>query len=321
MLLIDGVTYEVWTLTSEDEFEQAVKEHAKDIFGEESIYPDIKHKFKSKSGIGSIPDGYVIVFGDQPHWHIVEVELSSHQLYEHIVPQVSRFINGIKNPSNQRDIVDALYREIDSDDFLKLHLRRAIGPTETHKFLSDLVSRAPVVTIIIEKRTEQLDEALSMLAYPPQNKKVVEFQTFTRQGVGLSVHAHLCEPLYKPRERLTAELIPGTKAEKGKPKAKKVTSQELEKAGLAKDGQILRFYHTRLFDDEQAQIVTSSNKLEYKADAKLYSASELAKKLLIKYGFKHDELGVAGPKYWKTEDGKLLDDLNEEVRNRRGDRK
>jgi len=319
MLLIDGVKYEKWTPASEDEFEQLVKEHAKDIFGEESIYIDIKHKLRTKSGIGSIPDGYVIILGDQPHWHIVEVELSSHPLYEHIVPQVSKFINSIKNPSTQKDIVDALYQEIDSDEFLKLRLRKATGATETYKFLADLLSKLPVVTIIIEKHTEQLDEAISALAH--SQIKVVEFQTFIRAGVGLVVHAHLFEPLYKPREHPTVKPVTGTKDEEGKAKARKVTLQELTKAGLVKDGQILCFYHTRLFNDEQAQIITSSNELKYKADGKLYSVSELAKNLLMKHGFKHDEHGVAGPKYWKTEDGKLLDDLNEQIRSRRGDRK
>lgn len=108
MLLIDGVKYVEWTPTSEGEFERMVEEHAKDIFGEQSIYLE-KHRLRTKSGIGSIPDGYVIVFGDQPQWHIIEVELSTHPLYEHIVPQISKFINGIKNPSTQRDIVDTLY--------------------------------------------------------------------------------------------------------------------------------------------------------------------------------------------------------------------
>jgi len=319
MLLIDGVKYEEWTPTNEDEFEQIVKEHAKDIFGEQSIYLDIKHKLKSESGIGSIPDGYVIIFGDEPHWHIVEVELSRHPVYEHIVNQLGRFINGIKNPSTQKDIVDTLYQGVDSDEFLKLRLKKAIGTTETYKFLADLISKLPVVTIIIEKRTEQLDEAIGALAHP--QIKVVEFQTFAREGVGIDVHAHLFEPLYKLREPPTAESITSTKAEERKTVAGKVTFQELTNAGLAKDGQILRFYHTRLFNDEQAQIVTSFNELKYKADGKLYSVSELAKKLLIKYGFKHDQHAVAGPKYWKTDDGNLLDNLNEQIRGRRGDRK
>lgn len=206
ILLIDGVTYEVWTPASEDEFEQVVKEHAKDIFGEESIYLDIKHKLRSRAGISSIPDGYVIILRDQPHWHIVEVELSSHPLYEHIVPQVTKFISGIKNPSTQREIVDALYQEIDRDEFRKLRLRKAIGTTETYKFLSDLLSKSPVVTVIIEKHTEQLDEAISALAHP--QIKVVEFQTFVREGVGLPVHAHLFEPVYPEKPEKFDELGP-----------------------------------------------------------------------------------------------------------------
>jgi len=321
ILLIDGVRYEAWTPRDEDEFERVVGEHTKDIFGEQSIYFDIKHKLKSKAGIGSIPDGYVIIFGDQPQWHIVEVELSSHPLYEHIVPQVSKFINGIKNPPTQKDIVDALYQEIGSDEFLKLRLKKAIGTTETYKFLSDLISKPPLVTIIIEKHTEQLDEALKMLNYPDENKKVVEFRTFAREGVGLNVHAHSFEPLYKVREPLTAESVIGIRTEKEQAIARKVTFPELVNASLVKDRQILCFYHTRLFSEEQAKIVAPSNELKYEGDGKLYSASELAKKLLIKHGFKHDEHGVQGPKYWKTEDGKLLDDLNEQIRSRRGDRK
>jgi hypothetical protein len=192
ILVIDGVKYEALMPTNEHEFERMVKEHAKDIFGEQSIYLE-KHKLRTKSGIGSIPDGYVIIFGSQPCWHIVEVELSSHPLYEHIVPQVSKFINGIKNPLTQKDIVDALYQEIDSDDFLKLRLKKAMGAAETYKFLSDLISKPPVVTIIIEKHTAELDEAVGALAHP--QIKIVEFQTFTREGVGLAVHAHLFGPI------------------------------------------------------------------------------------------------------------------------------
>lgn len=104
-------------------------------------------------------------------------------------------------------------------------------------------------------------------------------------------------------------------------KAGRVTSQELVDAALVRDGQTLYFHHTRLFEDEQAEIIASSNKLRYKADGKIYSTSDLAKVLLIKHGFKRDEHGVAGPKYWRTEDGKLLNDLNELVRGQRGDRR
>ncbi len=194
MLLIDGVKYELWTPPSEDEFERVVKEHTHDIFSEQSIYLDRKQKLKSLSGVGSIPDGYVITLGDTPHWHIVEVELSSHPLHDHIVSQVGRFISGISNPNIQRGIVNAMDEEIARDDFLKLKLKKAIEPAEIYRFLTDLISKQPILTIIIEKDTEELREALNTLRY--SQIKVVEFQTFRRVGAE-AVHAHLFEPLYK----------------------------------------------------------------------------------------------------------------------------
>jgi len=51
MLLIDGVKYEEWTPTNEEEFEQIVEEHAKDIFGEQSIYLDIKSSPRNVIGL------------------------------------------------------------------------------------------------------------------------------------------------------------------------------------------------------------------------------------------------------------------------------
>jgi len=193
MLLIDGVKYEMWMPPSEDALEQMVKEHAQDIFGEQSEYFG-KQKMESKLGKGSVPDGFVIMFGESPCWHIVEVELSSHDLHRHIVEQASRFIIGIKNPQTQRKIVDAIYEEIKKDDFLERKVRKASGTADIYKLLTDLISKPPVLTIIIEKRTEELNEALSALAHP--QIKVVELQTFAREGIGLGAHAHLFQPLY-----------------------------------------------------------------------------------------------------------------------------
>lgn len=197
MLLIDGVKYELWIPSNEDELEQIIIEHAQDIFGENSIYFDKKQKLSSLAGVGSIPDGLAILFGGVTEWHIVEVELSSHDLHGHIISQVSKFISGIENLDTQRKMRDVLYNEINSDDSLQLRVQQAIGLNEIHKFLSDLISKPPALTVIIEKDTEELRGAIKTLAYPKEIR-VVEFRTFIGEGVeGLAVHAHLFEPLYK----------------------------------------------------------------------------------------------------------------------------
>ena len=200
MLLIDGVKYGEWIPEKEvEEFQPIVKEHIQAIFGKKSKYIEA-NRLKSEAGIGSVPDGFVLIFGDAPRWHIVEVELSSHQLYDHIVNQVGRFINGIKSLVTQKNIVDAIYREITDSKISKVEVEEAIGSGEIHKFLSDLISQPPILTIIIEKKTQELEEAINLLKYSPI--KIVEFQTFTREEIGLPVHAHLFEPLYKPVIRI-----------------------------------------------------------------------------------------------------------------------
>jgi len=198
MLLIDGVRYELWVpKKEEEEFEPLVTDHISEIFGEQSVYIDIKHKMKTKSGIGSIPDGYVIVIDKIPSWHVIEMELSCHPLYDHIVTQMSKFNNGIKNHSTQKDIVDMFYNYIDDDEFLKMKMKKLIYPTELHKYLSDLIAKQPSITVIIEQKTEALQEALSAL---PFAATVVELKTFIREGVNnINVHAHIFEPLNKSK--------------------------------------------------------------------------------------------------------------------------
>jgi hypothetical protein len=192
MLLIDGVKYELWIPPSEAHFEQMVKENAPDIFGAQSIYFDVKQKLTTKSGIGSIPDGYVLILSDQPQWYIVEVELSSHPVYEHIVPQVSKFGSGIKNLSSQKVIVDVLHDEISEDRALTEKIKSKIGLVEIHKFLSTLISQSPRLVIIIDEETEELSEAVEVLKL---ETRVIEFQTFVRKADGVLQYAHMFEPL------------------------------------------------------------------------------------------------------------------------------
>ncbi|MBI2329692.1 MAG: hypothetical protein HYU85_08715 [Chloroflexi bacterium] len=324
MLLIDGVKYELWTPKKEvEEFHPLVKEHYREIFGGKSIFIE-GSRLESGSGKGSVPDGFVITFGEGPKWHIVEIELSTHQLYDHIVNQVGRFINGVRTTATQKKIIEAIYQHIQGNRQRKVKFEEAIGSGEIFKFISDLITKPPILVVIIENGTRELDEALDLLRYSPIN--VVEFQTFKRVGAE-SVHAHLFEPLYAVSPSLP--LTPIDSSEEGQkirlPRGQlkirgKVTFEELMSYGLLSDRQVLYFYNTRLFTDERAQVIASSNELKYEGDGRNYSKSELAKILLIKHSFKHDEHGVWGPIYWKTQEGRLLKDLEEQVRSLRGGR-
>jgi len=195
MLLIDGVKYELWSPPSEDEFESAVKEHVNEIFGEQCIYLDKKQKLKSLSGIGSIPDGLAIILGAQPELHIVEYELSNHDVYEHVVSQVSKFINGLLHSNTRKKIAKIIYDEITGDRLLKTRVEQALHSSEIFKFSTELLESKPVLTVIIEKVTEELREALKPFSYQNiKDMKIVEFQTFVCRD-DTTRRAHLFEPL------------------------------------------------------------------------------------------------------------------------------
>jgi len=196
ILLVDGVVYEPWILETEYELQEMVNEHSKDIFGDKSLYFDNRKLLKSKSGIGSIPDAFVLTLDDYHTWHVVEIELSSHPLFEHVVSQISKFIAGLRNPVSQSQIVNVLYEEIIKDDFLRLHLKKQIGSTEIHKYISDVISKEPTLTVVIEEETEELREAVNAIPYG--NTKTLQFQTYVRKGIGLAAHAHVFEPLLSP---------------------------------------------------------------------------------------------------------------------------
>lgn len=192
MLIVDGVKYNLYVPKDEKEFEMMVKEHFADIFGENSLYFDIKPELRSKAGIGSKPDGVVVLF-DKPCFYVVEIEVARHPIHDHIVAQITRFNTALKrSPETRVKIAEALYSEILSDPLKEAYAKSKVRG-ELFKFLTEVLSSTPVVAIIIDEATEELKEAVEGL---PLVSRIIEFKTFARERVGLGVHAHLFETLY-----------------------------------------------------------------------------------------------------------------------------
>lgn len=176
-LFLDNIEFLPYKPTSEDELVNFVSLNIKDIFGMESIYFE-KQKIKAISGIGSIPDGYLIALRDN-RWFIVEVELSSHPLHEHIVPQISKFISGIRNPNMRQKLLDYFYKTIKNDIMLENLVKQVIGSGEIYRFISNIISQKPELIIIIDEYTQELKEVCNTL---PINSTIIEFKIFQRVG-------------------------------------------------------------------------------------------------------------------------------------------
>ncbi len=193
---------------------------------------------------------------------------------------------------------------------------------ERERQIKDAIANEDVLTQEYDERVEGIDsdvetkeEEIEILRKQKDSLTEELISKISEIWVALGLPLDLFEIPTRTRKMVGAAPRPGGV------KGRRVLLRELVEANLVRDGQTLYFYHTQLFQNEQVEIIASNNKVRYKTDGRAYSVSDLAKVLLIKHSFKHDEHGVAGPKYWRTEDGRLLNDLNEQVRAQRGDRR
>ncbi len=292
MLIIDGVKYESWNPPNEDEFERIVKEHTKDIFSTDSIYLDIKQKLKSLSGIGSIPDGLAIILGEKPEWHIVEYELATHDVYGHIVSQVSKFINGLKNLKTQQAVSNAIYGEVIKDPILKLQIEKYIGSNEIYKFLFEMIASKAFLSIIINQKQPDLDEAIAPFQYSNiKGVNILEFMTFARQGVGITVHAHLFDALvaYATHTEVIEESARKSIFKDDSHQIKMGLSLLIDK-GMLNPGQIIwgKFRNQRF-----EAMILNNGRIRLSNSGKEFNSLSMAAKEIVGYN-------INGWRWWKT---------------------
>jgi hypothetical protein len=191
LLLKDGIKYLPYRYKDEDELEQMVIDHYEVIFDKNAVFFQ-KQKISAHSGIGTIPDGFVLLI-DERKWYIVEVELSAHPLYEHIVVQISKFNSAIKNPSARRKLIEAFFNEAKDDIQLRYKFEAEGITKELYKFLSDTLANDPEIIIIIDEQNKELDEVCGVL---PFKTSILELKTFYREGVeDAKVHIHFFDSL------------------------------------------------------------------------------------------------------------------------------
>lgn len=149
-LIGNGRRYEKVKYQSESDFEEEVVKSSKIIFGENIVFINPKKKLESRSLGGVIPDGFFFDFNDNtdPQFYIVEVELVSHNFFNHVFPQITKFFAFFKNISVQKSLVDKLFNIIDNDNELKAEFKRFLGRGEIHKFLSDIVESSQNILLI-----------------------------------------------------------------------------------------------------------------------------------------------------------------------------
>lgn len=178
-LLINNRLFKLVKFTSEKELERVVVKNYALIFGDKTVYFDIKKRVKSKKGgLLSIPDGYLISFAEEkPKLYVIENEISSHDAYKDIGIQLWKFVSSFKE--RQMAVKKFLSQEINSNKSINEKINKFLIDTSFPN-ISELLDfiifdQSYGFIVVIDEETEDLDLVLNQLANPPE---VIEIKKY-----------------------------------------------------------------------------------------------------------------------------------------------
>ena len=161
--------YALLDFASEAEFEKAVIENQKNLFGKESVYIDVKRRIGRDNHRG-IPDAFLIDFSDNknPQLYIVENELASHDVYSNITEQIARFSTSIISSQTQiRDVLlKAIHENTETEKEIEKLLLNTVFKTAV-ELMVHLVEKEIKVVVVINEVTADLNLAFKIFKSPP----------------------------------------------------------------------------------------------------------------------------------------------------------
>lgn len=161
-LLTNQRAYNQLQFEKESDFEREVVIYSKLFFGQHTIYIDSKRKIDSKALGNSVPDGFLFDLSDKenPEFYIVEVELAKHDFYNHIFPQITKFLGFYKNFKGLTDLTEKIFSFINNDNELKKEFKKYLGENEVYKFLMDTIQRSQNILLVIDGEKKELPEIM-----------------------------------------------------------------------------------------------------------------------------------------------------------------
>lgn len=166
----------------EKDFEQDVVANYRHIFGNDTIYIDIKKKIGDN--IVTIPDGYLLdfTFSNTPRLYIIENELSVHDAYKHIGTQLLKFAVSYKQSrlKIKQYILDYLSKAPTNMTFIESKALE-MGYRNIDAMLESMIYRDTVdAIVIIDNSSAELENVLSHLS---MKIDIIEFKAY-ENGAG-----------------------------------------------------------------------------------------------------------------------------------------
>lgn len=292
---------------NEQEIEDVVIENAEYFFGSSSIFIP-KKLIRTIDGFGTVPDGFSIDLATRS-WFVVEVELVRHNVYSHIVPQLTKQIIAVATSESRQileDIVIQIFNE--SDDVKEKFREENIKEIDIRRVLGEILSKPPIIGIPIDRISQDLKEWAATLRNDVRLWLVRKFIEF---GAPENVAYEIPEE-YRP--------VLDTTEEKSKPKSGiayyDVSLADLLDAGFLSVGdELVMTYKPRGGNRKKYKaVITEDGSMEV-LGKKFKSPSYAA--LLAIQDAGSDRKTVNGWTSWRNSEEKLLADLRTEYLKRK----
>ncbi|MEK7496803.1 MAG: hypothetical protein AAB657_02755 [Patescibacteria group bacterium] len=168
-IIIKNNEYSIYDFDNEAEFEKAVIENQKHLFGKDSIYIDVKRLIGHGNHRG-IPDAFLIDFYDtkKPQLYIVENEIASHDAYSNITEQIARFGASAISSGNQirNVLIKAIEDKLETKKEIETYLNKTTFKTITELVLA-LTENDIKIVVVINEITPDLNLAFNIFKNRP----------------------------------------------------------------------------------------------------------------------------------------------------------
>ena len=139
----------------EQEVEDLIIGNSEHFFGPSSIFLS-KKKIKTKDGFGTVSDGFAVDLSTRI-WYIVEAELSHHNVWTHIAPQVTKQLLAAGRPETRQLLTEILVEMVTEDTSTKEKFDdESIKEIDIRKVLGEIFEKAPIIGMPIDAVTNDL---------------------------------------------------------------------------------------------------------------------------------------------------------------------
>lgn len=194
----------------EKDFERDVISNAKQVFGDKTIYIDLKKLLHDKSNHNcTIPDGYLLdyTFATDPRLYFVEFELSVHPVLAHIGYQLSKFALSYQNDITRikKNITENL---VNSDVDIDKIANDAGYRNADDMFNKIIVKEKFGVIVVIDEITEELTNAISIYNF---DVALLEFKKYNNADECIYLYDEFNDDnIGKINTTISSEVIPDT---------------------------------------------------------------------------------------------------------------